>query len=222
MADLPRGLRNNNPGNIVLSDIPWLGKIAGEDERFETFQTPEHGLRALSLNLLNYARKYGLQTIEDIIPRWAPASENNTSAYINSVSQKLGIDPTQPLNLEDPDMLAKLSSAIVAHENGKDPYAPDQYLMAAQSASGQKELAPGVTENPKQPVAAPELVPLQEAPRIAKLTGMTTEQIAALPINTQLEEPVQEASPQYDNQTRLVRYAQYLMQNQDKIETPEF
>jgi hypothetical protein len=222
MADLPRGLRNNNPGNIVLSDIPWLGKIAGEDERFETFQTPEHGLRALSLNLLNYARKYGLQTIEDIIPRWAPASENNTSAYINSVSQKLGIDPTQPLNLEDPDMLAKLSSAIVAHENGKDPYAPDQYLMAAQSASGQKELAPGVTENPKQPVAAPELVPLQEAPRIAKLTGLTTEQIAALPINTQLEEPVQEASPQYDNQTRLVRYAQYLMQNQDKIETPEF
>ena len=80
MAELPRGLRNNNPGNIVLSDIPWLGKIAGDDERFETFQTPEHGIRALSLNLLNYARKHGLETVQDIIPRWAPASENNTVA----------------------------------------------------------------------------------------------------------------------------------------------
>jgi hypothetical protein len=221
MADTPRGLRNNNPGNIVLSDIPWLGKIAGEDARFETFQTPEHGLRALSLNLLNYARKYGLQTIEDIIPRWAPATENNTSAYINSVSKKLGVDPAQPLNLEDPNTLAKLSSAIVAHENGKDPYVPDQYLMAAQSARGQKELAPGVTENPEQPIAAPEMVPMEEAPRIAKLTGMTTEQIAALPLNTRFEEPVQEA-PQPDNESRLVRYAQYLMQNQDQIETPEY
>ena len=220
MAELPRGLRNNNPGNIVLSDIPWMGKIAGDDERFETFQTPEHGIRALSLNLLNYARKHGLETLQDIIPRWAPASENNTVAYINSVAQKLSVDPTQPLNLEDPGILAKLSSAIVTHENGQNPYDLNQYLSAAQSATGQKALAPTVTENPKQPVAAPELVPMQEAPRLAKLTGMTEEQIAALPINTQFAEP--EAAPQPTNESRLVKYAQYLMQNQDKADSPEF
>lgn len=235
MAELPRGVRNNNPGNIVLSDIPWLGKVAGGDSRFETFESPEAGLRALSLNLLNYARKYDLSTVSDIINRWAPTNENDTGSYIKSVAQRLGIDPNQRLNLEDPGLLAKLSEAIVSHENGLNPYDPRQYLLAAQSATGQKELATPVSNAPSKPVtvpeAPPELVPTDEASRMAKLTGITrqqfeamsTEEKAQLPLNTRLmEEPVAAEPEQPTSESRLALYAQYLTQNKDKMDTPEF
>lgn len=225
MADLPRGIRNNNPGNIVLSDIPWLGKTQGEDDRFETFESAEAGLRALSLNLLNYSRKYNLSTVKDIISRWAPPNENDTGSYVGTVARKLGIDPDAPIDLENSGLLARLTEAIVSHENGMNPYKSDQYLMAAESARNKTDLATPLSNSPKAPVtvpeAPPELVPIQEAPRLAKLTGLTQEQIAQLPIDTGFyDRPAEPEQP--TNESRLANYARYLTQNQDKANTPEF
>lgn len=118
----PRGIRKNNPGNIVRGTTRWLGEVAGSDSRFATFETPEAGVRALAKNLLSYQDKHGLNTVEGIISRWAPKQENATDAYVAAVAREIGVSPTDSLNLRDRNILSKLSTAIIRHENGKQPY----------------------------------------------------------------------------------------------------
>ncbi len=122
--DLPpyRSFKNNNPGNIAKSNIAWQGKISGNDPTLETFATPEAGVGALAKNLLAYQNKHGLNTISGIINRWAPPSENDTPQLIQNASKRLGVKPDQPINLNDPKMLASFSKAIIHQENGIQPY----------------------------------------------------------------------------------------------------
>jgi hypothetical protein len=129
MVKLTRGERNNNPGNIVKSDIFWRGEIAGDDKRFESFASPDEGIRALAVILQNYQKKYGLNTVRGIINRYAPPVENDTGAYINAVSGALGVSPDTPLNLADPGTLLPLVTAVIKHENGRVLY--DQALIAS-------------------------------------------------------------------------------------------
>ncbi len=118
----PRGIRNNNPGNLVQNETQWDGAIEGGDTRFVTFESPEYGVRAMARVLRNYQRKHGLRTIAEIIGRWSPQGENNTQAYIDHVSSRLGISPDSPINLGDDELLARFISLIVQHENGENPY----------------------------------------------------------------------------------------------------
>lgn len=119
-----RGLRNNNPGNIRKSGDPWLGLAAEQpDHEFFTFTEPQFGIRALAKVLMNYRRLYGLNTIDAIIRRWAPPSENDTDAYIRAVASRTGIPAKASLNL--PADLDVLVPAIIRHENGAQPYPPE-------------------------------------------------------------------------------------------------
>lgn len=120
---IPRGVRNNNPGNLERNKTVWQGMAEDQsDERFVTFASPEYGIRAMARVLKNYGRRHGLRTVEQIISRWAPASENQTDSYIQHVSQELQVSPTELLNLDDPDLLGRLIRAIIQHENGASPY----------------------------------------------------------------------------------------------------
>lgn len=120
---LTRGERNNNPGNIVQSNIAWQGKLpTPSDSRFEQFASAEQGIRALAKLLLTYQDKYGLRTVEQIINRWAPPNENDTSAYVNAVANSIGRARTEPLNLHDEMTLFDLTKAIIKHENGRVIY----------------------------------------------------------------------------------------------------
>ena len=120
---LPRGIRNNNPGNIRLSKIKWQGQKITEqsDESFVQFTAAVYGLRALMKLLLTYYFKYGLDTVESIINRYAPPYENATDNYIYHVSKVLGVKQTEKINVATPEMLIKFTKAIVHHENGKPP-----------------------------------------------------------------------------------------------------
>ena len=118
----PRGIRNRNPGNLRKSTIDWLGEVPGFDYEFESFDTDEHGLRALAKNLLAYQDLHGLRTIAAIISRYAPNTENGTDAYIAAVSEDMRIPSQQLLNLHDVSTLVALVKAIVRHENGQQPY----------------------------------------------------------------------------------------------------
>jgi len=111
---LPRGIRNNNPGNIKTGDM-WQGS-AGDDGTFVIFADMVWGTRALATALTNM-QKRGVNTIQDIISTWAPASENNTNAYVNAVAEDMGVPPSQVLAM-DQDTLASLMRAIINHENG--------------------------------------------------------------------------------------------------------
>jgi hypothetical protein len=119
-AKLPRGFRNNNPGNIRHSGIAWEGQSAQQpDPGFVTFADPEHGIRALARIILNYQSRYGLATTEAIIGRWAPPSENNTAAYVQAVANAVGVPANSPLSLrENLPMLRTFVAAIIAQENG--------------------------------------------------------------------------------------------------------
>lgn len=139
-ADGPRGVRNNNPGNLEASSSnPWVGQT-GSDGRFAKFETPEHGIRALGRNLISYQRQ-GIDTVGEIINRWAPPSDNNdTTAYIKAVCAQLGVTANQPLDASNPDTLQALCAAIIKHENGTQPYSPDQLSTGVSAALGLSQL----------------------------------------------------------------------------------
>lgn len=128
----PRGLRNNNPGNIVRTSERWQGMSADQsrDSRFVVFDSPTWGLRALARILRTYHSR-GLTTVQAMIGRWAPPIENDTGAYIGAVANAVGVAPQQPIALTD-DLLSRIMEAIVKHENGTQPYAPELYAQAIQ------------------------------------------------------------------------------------------
>jgi hypothetical protein len=131
---MTRGLVNNNPGNIRKNGTAWRGAIAGSDPAFVTFDTPQDGIRAMAKVLLTYQRQHGLDTIAELLERWAPAVENDSFAYIDDVATRLGIDPDERIDLDDPMKLAALCGAIIRHENGVQPYA-DAVLAAGVDAA---------------------------------------------------------------------------------------
>lgn len=134
-----RGIRNNNPGNLdfnpsmYLKD-KWVGELGIEDcdnPRFTTFDSPEHGIRALCKVLLTYHRKRrasdgsAIDTVQEIIDRWAPPSENNTDAYAAHVRDLLDVESGEKISVDDPSVLLVLAKAIIQHENGVQPYSRD-------------------------------------------------------------------------------------------------
>ncbi|ELM7732763.1 hypothetical protein Q2P25_001449 [Escherichia coli] len=139
-GDSARGIRNNNPGNLEYSKTnPWIGQT-GDDGRFAKFETPEHGIRALGRNLLSYQRQ-GIDTVSDIINRWAPPSDNNnTDAYIKAVCAQLGVTADQQLDASNPDTLKALCAAIIHHENGSQPYTDQQLSTGVSAAIGLSQL----------------------------------------------------------------------------------
>jgi len=117
--NLPRGIRNNNPGNLRMTSIPWKGKISvarNTDGAFEQFERYVYGIRAMMKDIINDMGE-GKNTIRKIINEYAPASENATEAYIDQVSRYTGFGPDQPLA---PTYLTfvRLIPEMIKHENG--------------------------------------------------------------------------------------------------------
>lgn len=125
-ANLPAPLRANNPGALV-----------GKDGKLQQFPSLQAGQQALDSNLANYGQK-GVNTIAGVVNKWSPASAgNDVSSYIKDVSQRLGVPPDQPLNLQDPKVRAALGNAISIHENGRQ--AVESTAQSARAnASGQQ------------------------------------------------------------------------------------
>lgn len=130
----PRGIRNNNPGNIDYNPRnQWQGQLKPDpkiEARFARFDTPENGIRALAKLLINYRGKDGMpgvggpgiDTIVETINRWAPSIENNTGAYVQAVARAVGVAPDQVINIRDPRTLRAVVVEIIRHENGGNPY----------------------------------------------------------------------------------------------------
>ncbi len=120
--NMPRGIRNRNPGNIRHGDS-WRGRCDEQtDPAFIQFKAPEWGIRAICRVLNTYQSKYDLRTTRELIGRWAPPNENDTESYVMSVAGKLGVDPDDPVDVTDFKTLETLLRAIIRHENGMDPY----------------------------------------------------------------------------------------------------
>lgn len=83
-----RAVKNNNPLNIRYNDSnKWQGQVANNNG-FCVFSTPEWGWRA-AMKLANSHIRRGHNTIEKLITKWAPPSENDTAGYIRFVQRKV-------------------------------------------------------------------------------------------------------------------------------------
>lgn len=114
----PRGLRNNNPGNIRLSDTLYVGEKESNDPEFKQFTSMAYGYRAMFMLLYTYQVRYGLNTIWGMISRYAPENENNTSNYVRQVSQWSGIDANSRITSTNRDTMVPLVCAMSRFENG--------------------------------------------------------------------------------------------------------
>jgi hypothetical protein len=120
----PRGIRNNNPGNIRKGSSPWTGKIPhskNTDKAFEQFKEMRYGVRAMAKLIHNYVFKYDVKDLHGIISKYAPSSENNVEAYVQSVAKNSKINPHDNAanwynNIDD---VSRLLDAMILHENGK-------------------------------------------------------------------------------------------------------
>lgn len=111
----PRGIRNNNPGNLKYGEFAVQNGAVGKDGGgFAVFDSMQAGIAA-TLQLLRSYVSRGYDTIRTIISRWAPTGDNNTAAYIAAVAKRLGISADQKLS---GDNLAGVAQSIFSHENG--------------------------------------------------------------------------------------------------------
>jgi hypothetical protein len=118
---MTRGYRNNNPGNLRKTSTVWVGQvIPGSDDAFMQFTSMELGYRAIFVLLNGYINK-GYNTIEKIINRYAPTSENNTSAYVTRAVQISGISKDKVIDFASSHDIVKIVAAISTVENGITP-----------------------------------------------------------------------------------------------------
>lgn len=125
LRTLPRGIANNNPGNIRRTGITWRGEVPDRDKTdalFEQFQAPEWGVRAMAREILTSVRR-GQTTIRSIITEWAPPIENPTDDYIRNVSSRTNIGADTAIDVARD--LPALIGAIIVQENGYNPYPAD-------------------------------------------------------------------------------------------------
>lgn len=123
---LPRGLRNNNPLNIRKNNDVFQGEVTpSKDTAFKQFKTMAYGYRAGFKILSNYYRKYRLTTIRGMITRWAPENENNTNAYVKSVSDYSGIPSDDHIDIYNREQMIRIVAGMSRVENGKEPMMSD-------------------------------------------------------------------------------------------------
>ena len=117
---VPRGIRNNNPLNIRIGNV-WLGEVSNPtDPDFEQFVHIKYGLRAAFVLLRRYINHYHRNTVPMILSAWAPATENNTTKYIDFVCQRANITSTQSLTYTDRPTMIQLVKAMAKYETGTD------------------------------------------------------------------------------------------------------
>lgn len=141
---LPRGIRNNNPGNIKRSSTRWEG-LADPDEMtdfqrreivFCVFSEPVWGLRAMARILHNYQHLHRLTSVDAMIGRWAPPEDNNATAdYADFVAERMGLNVGETFDFLKSDLASTMIQAMVRMENGIQPYTPSQIKRAHAMAS---------------------------------------------------------------------------------------
>jgi hypothetical protein len=67
--------------------------------------------------LYSYRVKNGLNTIREMISRYAPDCENNTVGYISRVAKDAGIDANSAIDTNNPAVMITVVAAMSAVEN---------------------------------------------------------------------------------------------------------
>lgn len=120
----PRGIRNNNPLNIRKGSA-WQGLAPVQsDSSFCVFKSMVYGLRAAHKLLRNYitgsdGRVKPCDTIDSIIKKWAPPTENATQKYIDFVAKDVNLSPFERVHYLDRKLMCDIVSAMAFVECGQ-------------------------------------------------------------------------------------------------------
>ena len=115
--NLPRGIRNRNPGNIRRGKSRYKGETQGCDAAFKSFATMQWGYRAIFVLLHTYAVRYGLRTIRGMISRYAPPEENDTRNYVDTVAALSETDADRLIDTLRAEDMIPIVEAISRVEN---------------------------------------------------------------------------------------------------------
>ncbi len=163
--------RNNNPGNI--RGRSGQGGFAG-------YSSEQEGWDAMSNQLMRYfnGQTTGrrLRTVKDIISTWAPDSENDTESYIKQVASYMGVSANDQLNLADPNVMAKLRTAMARKEgfsnwqnglkiSGSHQFQNQYYLQQQSWANARRESMTYSIDNSKSSVTKIDKVVVNSNPQ---------------------------------------------------------
>lgn len=83
----------NNPLNVRYNPLNhWKGQT-GNTRGFCDFISQYYGVRAAMYLVFRSYKKKGVVTYSDIIHRFAPSTENNTSAYVSYICDNMHVFP---------------------------------------------------------------------------------------------------------------------------------
>ena len=122
---MARGYRNMNPGNIRNSSVRYLGEKESTDIAFKQFESMAWGFRAMFVLLDTYRVRHGLKTLQQMIERYAPPSENDTTGYVSYITRRTRIADISTVDTHSERQMIPLVTAMAAMENGSEPDADD-------------------------------------------------------------------------------------------------
>lgn len=143
--DLPRGIRNHNPGN--LRSACWRGSKTRLVNGFAVFGTDEEGLLNLACCAMQFYRDKRLNTVASFVSRYAPATENDLLAYENFMAKwcAIPLDETTSRDLELTNInhaevwiggIIRIENGVPSHklQRGPEWFNRRQLLNALQSS----------------------------------------------------------------------------------------
>lgn len=156
--------RNNNPGNIRAGEFANKHGAISNNKGFAVFPDEATGNAAREA-LLFESPKYKDLSIGRAILRYAPPVENDTGAYINTVTKSAGLNPGRVLSSLSKDERARLLTAMKSHEGWK----PGKTTIG-----GVEQPVEAVAATPKiaTPKEAPNLMPSNELGQTARTAAL--------------------------------------------------
>ena len=112
--------KNNNPVNMRYYGVGWNGeRPAGLSKGdFTRFDTPQNGARAGIRNLMTLGKRHGF-TLNGIMPKFSPSSENDTGRHIRNISSISNLPPDKVLDPKNTGQMVDLLRGVIGAESGR-------------------------------------------------------------------------------------------------------
>ena len=136
-------LESNNPLDIEFNpNVKWIGLSPIQNGgRWAVFLTPAYCYRA-GAKILEHYETEGVNTVAEILSKFAPGNENPTAAYIKNVCEWTGFKPDTVITA---DKFFAMLKAMTRQEDGDNPY-PDNVILCGIAMANPNKA------NPSQPV----------------------------------------------------------------------
>lgn len=122
-----RAERNFNPGNLNYAGQAGATLESGKGARFAKFASEEEGIAALVRQLRLYQQR-GIDTIGEIVKKYAPPNENDTQAYIASMARWTGLSADEKLDFNDTETVRRMVQGISRKEGRFTPLSEGQIM----------------------------------------------------------------------------------------------